>query len=302
MSVLALGAGNAFAQQAPATCPDGSAGPLCIISNAGSIGPITGTLGTAIIVNNSGTITGDPAIGAGDAVVLSVNNAAGGVIGGGANAIIAPARTGIPLFSFNVTNAGTINGDVSYVEPSPVSPQNPLPGVLYHYISDGGTLNGNLQLGTAFSTANFIQRGVDDGVTGTIAAGGGIDIYTRSYDQSQTLELGARALPATFEIEGFEARGDATTLTLTGQGTSITLMGDGNVLNGGTIGLLNTAGLYPPGVNIVPAAIGYYQQLLAVFPRSNGQPGTVPFYTPTYGDALTSFINEGTINLSLIHI
>ena len=290
VSVLALGAGNAFAQQAT-TCPDGSAGPLCIISNTGSVGSITGTLGTAIIVNNSGAITGNPAIGAGQAVVLSVNNAGGGVIGSGGNAITAPARTGIPLLSFNVTNAGTINGDISYIEPTPVSPQNPLPGALYFYISDGGTLNGNLQLGTAFSTANFVQRGSDDGVTGTIAAGGGIDIYTRSYSQSQSLELNTQALPATFEIEGFEARGDAT-LTLNGQGTSISLMGDGNVVNNGTINLLNTAGLYPPGVNVIPAAISYYQQSFAAFQSS----GIVPLYTPSYGDALSSFINEGTIN------
>lgn len=297
VSLLALGAGNAFAQQTPATtCPDGSAGPLCIISNTGSTGPITGTLGTAIIVDNSGTITGDPAIRTGQAVVLSVNNRAGGVIGGGTNAIVAPARTGIPLLSFNVTNAGTINGNVSYVEPTPVSPQNPLAGALYYYIADGGTLNGNLQLGTAFSTANFIQRGADDGVTGTITAGGGIDIYTRSYAQSQSLELGARALLATFEVEGFEARGDETTLTLTGQGTTINLMGDGNVVNHGTIGLLNTASLYPQGVTVVPGAIAYYQQMFATFQRFNVQPGTVPLYTVTYGDALTSFINEGTIN------
>lgn len=296
VSVLALGTGSAFAQQISTTCPDGSAGPLCIINNTGASGPISGTLGTAIIVDNSGSISGDPAITAGQAVVLSVNNVSGGVIGGGANAIVAPARTGIPLLSFNVTNAGTINGDVSFVEPTPVAPQNPLPGALYYYISDGGTLNGNLQLGTGLSTANFIQRGADDGVTGVIAAGGGIDIYTRSYSQTQSLELGARALPATFEIEGFEARGDATTLTLTGQGTSISLMGDGNVVNNGTIGLLNTAGLYPQGVTIVPAAIGYYQQRFAAFQRSNVQPGTLPLSTPTYGDALTSFTNEGTVN------
>ena len=297
VSILALGTGSALAQQSPATtCPDGSAGPLCIITNTGSTGPITGTLGTAIIVNNSGTITGDPAISAGQAVLLSVTNDSGGVIGDGAKAILSPARFAIPLLSFNVTNAGTINGDVGYVEPTPAPGQNPLPGALYYYISDGGTLNGNLQLGTGFSTANFIQRGVDDGVTGTIAAGGGIDIYTRSYSGSQELELGARPLPATFEVEGFEARGGATTLTLTGQGTTISLMGDGNVVNHGTIGLLNTAGLYPQGVTVVPAAIGYYQQQFAAFPRQSVPPGTVPLYTPTHGDALTSFTNEGTVN------
>lgn len=295
VSILALGTGSAFAQIAT-TCPDGSAGPLCIISNTGSTGPISGTLGTAIVVNNSGTISGDPAIAAGQAVVLSVNNASGGVIGDGINAIISPARTGIPLLSFNVTNAGTINGNVSYVEPTPASGQGPLAGALYYYISDGGTLNGNLQLGTGFSTANFIQRDADDGVTGAITAGGGIDIYTRSYSQSQSLELGARALPATFEIEGFEARGAATTLTLTGQGTTINLMGDGNIVNNGTIGLLNTAGLYPQGVTVVPAAIGYYQTRFATFQRAFVPAGTVPLYTPAYGDALTSFINEGTVN------
>jgi hypothetical protein len=296
VSVLALGASSVFAQQFSSTCPDGSAGPLCIISNTGSTGPINGTLGTAIVVTNKGTISGNPPITAGQAVVLSVNNASGGLIGGGANAIISPARTGIPLLSFNVTNAGTINGDVSYVEPTPSAPQNPLAGALYYYISDGGILNGNLQLGTGFSTANFIQRGADDGVTGALAAGGGIDIYTRSYNQTQTLELGVRPLPATFEVEGFEVRGGTTALTLTGQGTTINLMGDGNVVNNGTIGLLNTAGLYPQGVTVVPAAIGYYQQRFATFQRAFVPAGTVPLYTPTYGDALTSFINEGTVN------
>ncbi|WP_323810777.1 autotransporter domain-containing protein [Sphingobium baderi] len=297
VSVLALGVGTAFAQQAPAiTCPDGSPGPVCIISNTGSVGPVVGSLGTAIIVNNSGTIAGDPALAAGQAVVLSVSNLAGGVIGSGANAIVAPARTGIPLLGFNVTNAGTINGNVAYVEPTPVSPQFPLAGGLYYYISDGGTLNGDLQLGTALSTANFIQRGADDGVTGSINAGGGIDIYTRSYTQTQSLELGARGLPTSFEVEGFEVLGDATRLTLTGQGTTINLMGDGHVVNNGTIGLLSTAGLYPPGVTIVPAAIGYYQQRFATFQRSVVPPGTVPLYTPAYGDALASFVNEGTVN------
>src|SRR5690606_9285009 len=39
VSVLALGAANAFAQQAPTTtCPDGSAGPACIISNTDARG------------------------------------------------------------------------------------------------------------------------------------------------------------------------------------------------------------------------------------------------------------------------
>ncbi|UZW57180.1 autotransporter domain-containing protein [Sphingobium sp. JS3065] len=295
VSLFALGTGSAFAQFSP-TCPDGSAGPLCLIGNTDSIGPIGGTLGTAIVVNNSGTISGDPAITAGQAVVLSVTNATGGVIGGGVNAIVSPARTGIPLLSFNISNAGTINGNVSYVEPTPVSPQNPLPGALYYYISDGGTLNGNLQLGTGFSSANFIQRGADDGVTGTISAGGGIDIYTRSYSQTQSLELGARTLPTSFEIEGFEVRGGATTVTLTGQGTTISLMGDGHVVNNGTINLLDTAGLYPQGVTVVPAAINYYQQRFATFQRAFVPPGTVPLYTPAYGDALASFVNEGTVN------
>ncbi len=297
VSMLALGAGSALAQQAPANiCPDGSAGPLCVINNTASVGPINGTLGTATIINNSGTIAGATAINAGQAVVLSVNNASGGVIGGDTDAIISPARIGIPLLGFNVTNAGTINGNVSFVEPTPASPQNPLAGTHVYFISDGGTLNGNLQLGTGFSTANLIQRGADDGVTGTISAGGGVDIYTRSYNQSQSLELGARSLPTTFEIEGFEARGAATNLTLTGAGTSINLMGDGNVVNEGTIGLLNTSGLYPQGVTIVPAAIGYYQQRFATYQREFVPPGTVPLYTPGYGDALTSFINEGTVN------
>lgn len=272
-------------------CADASAGPVCIIDNAVSAGPIAGTVGTATVVTNSGTIAGTPAIAQGSSFLLSVSNTAGGVIDGNGGSAI----TGAPSMGFLITNTGTINGNVVFND-------QPLPNIfsapLISYISNGGVLNGDLRLGTTgYSTAYFLQRGADDGIMGSLSAGAGLDIYAKGYDQTQSVALGQLAKPADFEIEGYEIRGSDKTLTLTGNGTTITLAGDGNIVNQAEIDLVDTTGAYPAGVEVVPAAISYRQPQIATFRRQQiplGQPNSL--YTQAFGSALTSFTNNGTVN------
>lgn len=290
-SVVALAASqNANAQAAP--CADGSPGPVCVINVSTTSGAITGTTGNVTIVNNSGTISGAPAIAMGGSPILVVNNDETGVITGTAGVAINAA---FRLNTF-IANTGTINGNVVVNDPPGTSPFSA--GFVTFVSDDGSTVNGDVQLGTTgFSRANFIQHGADDGVTGTITAGQGVDIYTRSYTTSQTLALGGRALPATFDIEGFAPLGTGTTLTLTGTGTSINLTGNGNVVQNGTVNVLNTSALYPPGTVFTSEAIGYYQPTVGVIRRPQipaGQPGS--FFTISFGNALTSFTNNGVVN------
>lgn len=288
-SVFALAAGQPASAQA--LCGDGSTGPVCTINNTGSRGAITGTVGTATIVTNSGTITGQPAISQGQSSVLTVTNSASGTItgtGGGT------AITGQPQLAFIIDNAGTINGNVVFSDPPA---PNIFTGTNIAYISNGGVLNGDLQLGTTgYSTSVFIQRGADDGVTGSIMAGLGLDAYIWSQSQNASITLGQKVLPATFEIAGYEALG-TTTLTLNGSGTTTILAGTGTVINNATIGVVDASSSYPPGAQVFPGAIGYYQPNRAVFRRDQiplGQPGS--FFVQPFGSALTSFTNNGVLN------
>lgn len=242
---------SVYAQAAP--CPGGSPGPICVITVEGDSGAIVGTNGNVTAVLNSGTITGEPAISQGGGIALYVDNDADGTITGtGGTAIVVQ-----PRLIAGVDNSGIINGNVVFND---APAQNIFGGSLVYFISDGGTLNGDLLLGTTgFTTAHFVQRGNDDGVTGTINAGAGLDVYSRSYSSSQAVTLGTNVLPASFEIEGFEVRDSAATVTLSGTGTSINLSGKGNVVNNGTVNSLNAAPFFPPGVVVIPAAITYYQ-------------------------------------------
>ncbi|MDD3798521.1 MAG: autotransporter domain-containing protein [Novosphingobium sp.] len=296
ISIYALSVSQSAMAQT--VCGDGSPGPVCQIDNAGALGSIVGTTGTATVINNSGTITGTPAISQGGSVVLVVDNQAGGVIDGdGGNAI-----EGQQKINFSVHNAGTINGDVVFDDVL-LAPPMFGGGSIVSYISDGGTLNGDLQLGQAngYSSAAFFQRGADDGVTGTISAGSGVDIYFKSYSTTQSVALGQYVLPATFEVEGYEVLGSGTTLTLTGSGVTTLFAGDGHVVNDATIGLLDTSGLYPAGVTVVPSAIGYYQPYAALYRREQiplGQANS--FLVVPYGNALASFTNNGVVNGDII--
>lgn len=291
LSVSMLALCSPYSAMAQQSCADGSAGPLCTIVNSGASGAISGTLGTVTVVQNSGTITANPAINQNQSVFLVVGNSETGVITGN----IRSAVQGIPKLGFQISNAGTINGDVLF-DDQPAS--SVFTGTIVSYISDGGTLNGNLQLGTTgFNQAYFLHRGANNGVSGTISAGGGFDIFAKSYDQTQSIEIGNYDMPSTFEFEGYEALGDGVTLTLTGTGTTINLSGNGNVINAATISPADSAGAFPPQAVVVPAAINSYQSKVGTFRRfqlPQGAPASL--FTVFYGNALNSFTNTGIVN------
>ena len=280
-SIAALGISqNATAQS---VCGDGSPGPVCAINNTGASGQIVGTAGTATVITNSGTITGTPAIKQGQSVLLHVDNQENGNIDG--------AVEGNSLFVFGVRNAGEINGSVVVNDTSP----NIFTGKAIYYIADGGTVDGAVELGTTgYTSANFIQRGADDGVSGSVTAGNGLDIYTKSYATTQSVALDQYALPATFELEGYEVLGEDTTLTLTGTGETIVLMGNGHVVNEAEINLIDTTNIYP--VEVVPAAVSTYNMQFATYQRQNPPQGQPGFYAIPIGNELASFTNNGVIN------
>lgn len=304
VSALALGAHDASAQ---ALCADGSTGPVCQIDNTGVSGPIFGANGTATVISNSGTIAGTPAIALGNSFLLGIDNKAGGLIDGNGGVAISVPR---PSLSFYLRNAGTINGDVVYSDSAQFLQFSGATNAIY--ISDGGTLNGNLTLGSttannpgAFQQAIFLQRGATTGVTGTISAGNGMDVFAKSYTGTQTLTLGSEVLPATFEIAGYEALGTDTVLTLSAptdaSAPGFSLLGEGSVVVNGEITRPSTAGAgFPSGATVVPLAVSYVgtpgvtTAFVTPLP-SVGPNGQQLFYGVNIGGGLKSFTNNGTI-------
>lgn len=198
------------------------------IANSGTIS----VDGDAITLNYSGVRSqidnkGVIASGTGNAVVapfvgVDLNNEAGGTISAGTGKFAVALGGGS-----TVINSGTINGDVNLAYGGTGSSSYGSSA----YISDG-TLNGNLTFGAGNDL--FIQRGTTTGVSGTIDAGGGFDIFGRSLAANGSLAIGG-ALPDGFEGELVEARGATTVVTLTGSadGSSrdLYLAGDGSFVN-----------------------------------------------------------------------
>ncbi|MDQ8757357.1 autotransporter domain-containing protein [Sphingosinicella sp. LHD-64] len=278
-------------------CTDSVSATLCEIVNEGDSGQLT--IASRVRVINTGSITGAPAIigtipvpptGVPTLITLIIENRAGAtIIGTGGVSVNSPGA---------LINAGTITGNVTG---------------LTQYVADGGTLNGNLTLGTGaptdFNPQIFVQRGATPGVTGTISAGSGIDYYVQSYAASETLPiLLGGGLPATFEVEGVEVRGAATTVTLASlPGETIGglgLMGDGHIVSTATIGVSNTVGAgFPPGFPLFTTAVSYLGSPEAtsfLTLRIQTSPPGAPLQFATYqtgiGAALGSLTNEGTIN------
>ncbi len=260
---------------------DGASGSVTVPSpaqlvNTGAISGQTGVSVTAVNVPNTAV----------SAMATIQNRAGASITGTGGTAVAGGAMA-------TLINAGTINGNVVGVRT---------------YVSDGGTLTGNLQLGAPvamdFGSQTYVQRGANSGVSGTISAGSGIDFYVRSHAASTNVTLGA-PLPVSFEVEGVEARGAGTVVTTqAAAGTSIGglyLMGDGQVVNQATIGTFNQVGANFP-VPVMTSAIAY-----GGVPETSGSvnytltnPMMPQVVTGTYSvlthGALTSFTNEGVVN------
>nr|MBA4770279.1 autotransporter outer membrane beta-barrel domain-containing protein [Sphingobium sp.] len=169
-------------------------------------------------VTNSGTIASRT----GAAVRLSyygtLTNEAGGTIRG---------ATAIDLSNGGmVINRGAIMGDVAALPYSYSSAA---------FVADGGTLEGNLTFGQGRDL--FVQTGDTTGVSGTIDAGAGFDIYGQSRSSSHTIDLSSRA-GINFEADYVQALGDDTVLTLTAAdaiANNVYVQGDGTIVNDATI-------------------------------------------------------------------
>ncbi|MDR6707484.1 MULTISPECIES: hypothetical protein [unclassified Novosphingobium] len=206
---------------------------------------LTSTPSNAINLTNSGSIinTGTGMTLYGGQII--VTNNAGATIGTGAGGTAIYAGT-----SLNLTNAGTINGNVT---------AGFLPAYSYNLgntiDSTAGTINGNLTLGNGNDTliATLRNGSLYTGITGTIDGGGGTNTVSLQTNSDVTLSA-ALTLPTGFSSVGF-VPASGTTLTLangfansgainfTGSGTldnQTSLSGTGTIFTGANYGLGGT--------------------------------------------------------------
>jgi hypothetical protein len=208
-------------------------------------------------------------------------NRAGGTIRGNGRAIRGSSGS-------SVLNQGTIVGDVLLGE------SNASFGVST-FISDGGTLTGNLTFGGDNDV--FLQRGASTGVSGTIDGGGGIDTFGRTFYASTATSIGD-ALAAGFERELIEASGVGTTVTLTGPagGTArdIYLAGAGGFLNLADIAAaVHLTSLPRLGVNVIEGQLGAFDNEA----RINSVDGSVGGFRN--GGTISSGANTSAVSLEL---
>lgn len=206
-----------------------------------------------------------------------------------------PGLVVIPRLGAVLVNSGTVEGDVL------------LRGGTY--IAAGGTVTGKVTAANpaAISTEYLIDRsGGNLGVAGSIDPGAGLDVYVRSYSASADAQLPS-ALPTNFELRGIEVLGAGTTVTVSNPVgadavNGLALTGTGSIVNRAEINNISFAGIGVPDAaisNIRTRAVNYGVQagetglMNLVIPVPAG---FVTGLTVTTGSALSSFINEGTIN------
>lgn len=268
----------------------GNTAEICVVNNSATVGDIAPD--RAIRINNSGTIG---AITQDTPGYLVIDNRAGGTIGSVTFAgTVHPSQLPLPpahapsaplLIGNVLINAGTITGD-AHITPGGV------------FVNAGGQVKGSLV--SAFdpfapmTSAFFINRAGGMGVEGSVNFGGLNDYYITSFAASGSLDLGA-ARPATFERSGAEALGATTIVNLTGTSQNFQLWGDGIVVNKGTINS-GPAFAIDPARPFRLSALGYGG--IADLKREIFLPADpiFGFIGIAYDGALTSVINEGTIN------
>lgn len=243
------------------------------IENSGTISvdgmAITGYgfFSSATKVENSGLIESRAGI-AINSSYTSIINQASGTIRGQAMAIYGES-------GMLVLNAGMIEGDVILGSPYGWY------GSRSTYVANGGTLNGNLRFGSP-SDVLLTQEGVT-GVSGSIDAGDGFDLFGRFYTANASTAIGS-ALPASFEGELVESIGSNTIVTLTGSdgGHGLQIAGDGQIVNRATIGGPLTATY---DASVATDGIGVLSSFINEGTLDGGFSGVVQ-----------SFTNKGMIN------
>lgn len=243
--------------------------------NSGRIEGATFGAVTGYVLTNSGTIA---ALGGGTAVGLSnygvLNNLADGTISGGAYAISGSDGYGsTSVYNGAVFNAGTINGDVTFVSPGDTGYGS---GNANRFVAlTGGTLNGNLTLGRGDTLiVDLVNPGQTAfaGINGTVTSNGGLLRYRVSGQQSAV--LGA---VGPFATAGYELVDNAQ-LTLTAaapQMLPVVLAGDGLVDLTADVAVTNQAALRSVQAAVVPGT------------TTNGSSGSA--------DAL-KVVNRGTLS------
>ncbi len=209
--------------------------------NSGRIEGATFGAVTGYVLTNSGTIAG---LGSGTAVGLSnygvLNNLAGGTISGGAYAISGRDPYGsTSVYNGAVFNAGTINGDVTFVSSRDAGYNNANRFVAL----TGGVLNGNLALGTGDTLVVDLinpSQTVYAGINGTVTSNGGLLRYRVNGQQSAVIGAAGPFLTAGYELV------DNAQLTLTAaapQTLPLLLSGDGIVDLTADVAVTNRAAL-----------------------------------------------------------
>jgi hypothetical protein len=160
-------------------------------NNAGgtisSNGAITIANSQALTLANTGTITNGSSGGAViQGVYLSLANGKTGVISAASGSAAINASS-----TLNLTNAGTINGNV--VSTSATSGAR--------IDSTAGTINGNVTLGAAndILVATYANGALTTGITGTIDGGGGTNALLVNFNANTTL-ANALPLPTNFTV------------------------------------------------------------------------------------------------------
>lgn len=197
-------------------------------ANSGTIEGATYGAVIGYVLNNSGTISTSAtgtAVGLGGYGVL--NNLASGVIEGGAWAITGKDPYGsISTYNARVFNAGTINGDVTFVS---ARDNGYYTNTNIYVALTGGVLNGNLTLGKGDTlVTDLVNTGTGQfaGINGTVTTTGGLLRYRVSGEASAV--IGA---VGPFATTGYELVDNAK-LTLTAyapQTLPLVLAGTGTV-------------------------------------------------------------------------
>ncbi len=190
-------------------------------TNSGTISGGSVGVDLSASLANTGTISSSAT-----AVLLgsygNLDNRAGGTISGGTAAI---AADGSFIFNAQIRNAGTINGDVSFVGPYVSTSEYDN----RYYALAGGVLNGNLTLGKgSYLITELENEGAGEfaGINGTVTASGSHLRYEVRKDASAAL-----ASHAGFASVGYQLHDDAA-LTLKAEGVitgPLTFAGDGSV-------------------------------------------------------------------------
>lgn len=264
--------------------------------NSGTIEGATYGAVTSYVLTNSGMIaTGDTGTAVGLENYGVLNNLAGGVIKGGAWAITGHDPYGLTsTYNAYVFNAGTINGDVTFVSPrdsSYYSNHN-----TYVALS-GGVLNGNLTLGKGdMLVTDLVNTGSGQfaGINGTVAAMDALLRFRVSGDASAV--IGA---VGPFATTGYELV-DGAHLTLTAdvaQSLPLVLAGSGTADLNADISTTNQAAIQVVAAALTPGVL--QDGTLTIISRGT-LTGTIDdYFAGAFGvvspGSVNTFQNQGTI-------